>query len=165
MTKIYGGHVFYASESFTNCISFIKQSRVTLPLTEKLNQVATGWAADARWEGSDPSSSFSDKAGGGRCRWCFRWPGSRGELSYFWPTGPWRTSKASRAPSSVSPCGREAITQRLIGGTESQDEPICFYKITSDSGSTAHTAACASYRISRQERAVMAAPLDSLPAH
>lgn len=87
MTKIYGDHIFNTPETFTNCISFIKQSRVTLPLTKKLNQVATGWAADARWEGSDPSSSFSDKAGGAG-QMVLPLPGSRRELSYFWPTGP-----------------------------------------------------------------------------
>lgn len=114
------GSVFETPESRANCIFLNYQLRVTPSLAEEIMQVATGLAADARWEGSDPSSSwaFSDRAqsevGG---RWCIRCPAAS-ELSYFWPTGPRHASKGFRVAIAISLGGHAAITQSLISGRE-----------------------------------------------
>lgn len=120
MIEIYGGQflrpqspLLIASSLTTNLESHLPRWRISPKWLRAL-------AADARWEGSDPSSSraFSDRAqtevGG---RWCFRCPAAS-ELSYFWPAGPRHASKVFKVAIAISLGGHAAITQSLISGRE-----------------------------------------------
>lgn len=110
------GSVFRTPESASNCILFNNQLWVTPSPMEEIIQVAAGSAAEARWEGSDPSScrAFSNRTltevGG---RWCFCCPAAS-ELSYSWPTGPCRASEVLKFTRAISLRSHGAITQSLL---------------------------------------------------